>query len=381
MVPTKSETLKRLLARPWSREFVPDDGLIAARVPELPGCFAAGATWEEAHTNLEEALTTWLTSAIEMGNEVPEPRGDREPEEFSGRFSVRVPRFLHRRLAARAELEGCSLNQLVAVVLAEAFERPVTKQAGSDVREDITVDAIGGGVEGGVGPLKGIATYLRNRGEINLACLVYAFAAERTADGPGGAQEAAKELGTAGALARRERRMRLAETLWRQSLRRDFTNIRSNSSLGQLLHHQARYEEAIGFLERAASIDSYAKLFLGWSRLQLGLVNDDAETSAEGLANLTDALRNWAVYAPRAERSSWLRQVRRLYVSGPQFSKEVEQLISFANSNANWPRIGLDEVRDIAKLEDDDAEVGSAEALDAPAPRPQPRKRDVHSAP
>jgi predicted HicB family RNase H-like nuclease len=39
-------------------------------------------------------------------------------EEYSGKFVVRVPKFLHAALAAEAEREGVSLNQLVVVKLA-----------------------------------------------------------------------------------------------------------------------------------------------------------------------------------------------------------------------------------------------------------------------
>ena len=63
-----------------------------------------------------------------------------------------------------------------------------------DAYEDITSDAVAAGTDS-IGALKGIGTFLRNRGDINLACLVYAFAAERAAAGPGGAQEAAAGLG------------------------------------------------------------------------------------------------------------------------------------------------------------------------------------------
>jgi len=353
MAGTLSETVRQLLERSWSREFVPDDGLVAARVPELPGCFATGSTWEEAHANLEDALATWLTSAVELGNDIPAARGDEEPEEYSGRFSVRVPRSLHRRLAARAEREGSSLNQLVTTLLAEAVTESASTPTGSDAHEDITADAVSGG-PASIGALKGIGTFLRDRGDVNFACLVYAFAAERVATGSGGAQDAAKEFGTAGALARRERRLRLAEALYRQSLRRDFTNLRSNSALGQLLHHQGRYEEAITFLERAASVDSYARLFLGWSRLQVGLAAGQEDASSQGLTEVTDALRQWAAYAPRTERSSWLRQVRRLHVLGPRFREEAEQVVQFANSNANWPKISPHEVEEASSLVEDE---------------------------
>lgn len=362
MANLKNATVEDLLSKAWSREFVPDDGLISARVPELPGCFATGTTWEEAHTNLEDALEAWLTAAVELGNDVPEPRGDEEPDEFSGRFSVRVPRYIHRRLANRAEAEGCSLNQLIATLLAESVETPVRGQD-TDAYEDITADAVSERSDA-IGALKGIGTFLRNRGDINLACLVYAFAAERAGAGSGGAQEAAKEFGTAGALARRERRMRLAESLWRQSLRRDYTNIRSRSSLGQLLHHQGRYAEAVDFLEPVGDVDDYARLFLGWSRLQLGLSDKSKDMVDEGLSDLTAALRRWCAYAPRGERSSWLRQLRRLNLLGPRFRDEVGQLVQFANSNANWQKISVDEVEDSSKLDEDELDVAIDTAAD-----------------
>lgn len=352
-----NSTLEQQFARPWSMEIVGDGEVFAATVPELPGCVAEGATREEALGNLQDALESWLSAALESGIEIPVPRGESEPEEYSGRFSVRVPRSLHRRLAMRAEAEGCSLNQLVSTALAEVVDprSHTPRTPGSDASEDIAADAIAGDV-GSIGALKGIGTFLRNRGDINLACLIYSFAAERVATGSDGAQQAAREFGTAGALARRERRMRLAEALWRQSLRRDVTNIRSRSSLGQLLHHQGRFAEAVDLLEPVAGVDSYAHLFLGWSRLQLGLSGGDKDVVTQGLADVADELKRWSLNASRTDRSSWLRHVRRLYLLGSDFRKEVEQLISFANGNANWPKVSIEEVKDVAKLEEEDIE-------------------------
>lgn len=363
-----NQTIEQLLRRPWSRLLVPDDGVIAASVPELRGCFAEGSTMAEAVSNLDDALALWLSAAIETGAEIPQPQGEAEPETYSGRFSLRLPRSLHRRLAARAENEGCSLNQLLATLLAEAVGGDGTKESSGneDARDDITADAVAAGADS-IGALKGIATFLRNRGDINLACLVYAFASERVAAGPGGAQEAAKEFGTAASLAKRERRLRLAESLWRQSLRRDFTNIRSRSGLGQLLHHQGRYEEAIEYLQPVASVDEYAQMFLGWSRLQLGLASTPSQDDMveEGLADVVAALRRWCAYAPREDRSSWLRQLRRLSLLGPRFREEVNQLVSFANSNANWPKISPNDIEDVSRHEHEDqeapAEIATAE--------------------
>lgn len=363
-----NSTVERLLDRPWSRELVPDDGVIAARVPELPGCFAEGATLPEALENLQDALASWLSAAIESGSEIPTPRGEADPEDYSGRFSVRVPRYLHRRLATRAEVEGCSLNQLIGTLLAEVEAEPARKASapGTDAFEDITSDAVASGPHS-IGALKGIGTFLRNRGDINLACLVYSFAAERVAVGSGGAQEAAREFGTAGALARRERRLSLAESLWRQSLRLDVTNIRSRSSLGQLLHHQGRFDEAIEYLDSVADVDDYARLFLGWSRLQLGLSGERQDLTELGLADVTVALRRWCAYAPRTDRSSWLRQVRRLYLLGPMFRHEIEHLVAFANSNANWPKVVVDEVENVGKVDEDEVDPVQVGVRQAPA--------------
>ncbi len=175
MQQTTNETLEQLLRRPWSRELVPDGDSIAARVPELPGCFASGETFEEALAHLQESLRSWLDVALETGAQIPQAQGDNEVHEHSGRFSVRLPRSLHRKLVDRAAAEGCSLNQLVTATLAESVASDGTKarSASTDAYEDITADAIAGGIDS-IGAVKGIATFLRNRGDVNLACLVYA---------------------------------------------------------------------------------------------------------------------------------------------------------------------------------------------------------------
>ncbi len=55
----------------WSAE---DDAFIA-EVPELPGCAADGATYQEAIANAEVAVREWIETAQELGRPVPEPRG------------------------------------------------------------------------------------------------------------------------------------------------------------------------------------------------------------------------------------------------------------------------------------------------------------------
>lgn len=352
-VNAEAQSVEELIALPWSREVVADeDGVFVASVPELEGCFADGDSVEEALSNLEQVLREWLELAVEEHEAIPEPRRQ-SPDLYSGRFSVRLPRSLHRALSERAAAEDSSLNQLVAVFLASALgadvratgdvSRPEREHAGTDLHEDIAADAVAG-TRSSIGALKGIATFLRNRSDLNFACLMYGVAAERIA-ATEGAEVASNELGTAAALARRHSRMRLAESLWRESLRRDPTNLRSSSGLGQLLHHQGRYREAASYLEAPSAIDNYALLFLGWSLVLEEGASDDQYASQRGRMSIVKALQDWS-YQNRdaAQRDAWLRHVRRLIRLGPAWQDEAQGLIAFANANAGWPKIDTGEV-------------------------------------
>lgn len=42
--------------------------------PDLPGCFSAGDTLDEAMTNAAEALELWAEAMIETGQNIPPPR-------------------------------------------------------------------------------------------------------------------------------------------------------------------------------------------------------------------------------------------------------------------------------------------------------------------
>jgi len=55
----------------WSAE----DNAFIAEVPELRGCMADGATYNEALTNVEQVAHEWIETARELGREIPVPRG------------------------------------------------------------------------------------------------------------------------------------------------------------------------------------------------------------------------------------------------------------------------------------------------------------------
>lgn len=55
----------------WSNE----DEAFIAEVPELPGCAADGATYEEVLSNLETIVGEWIETAQELGHPIPTAKG------------------------------------------------------------------------------------------------------------------------------------------------------------------------------------------------------------------------------------------------------------------------------------------------------------------
>ena len=55
----------------WSDE----DQAFVVEVPELPGCMADGATYQEALKNAEITIREWIETARELGRPIPEAKG------------------------------------------------------------------------------------------------------------------------------------------------------------------------------------------------------------------------------------------------------------------------------------------------------------------
>ncbi len=51
------------------------DQAFIAEAPELPGCAADGATYQEAVANVELVIREWIETARELGRPIPAPRG------------------------------------------------------------------------------------------------------------------------------------------------------------------------------------------------------------------------------------------------------------------------------------------------------------------
>lgn len=93
----------------------PDGGYVI-EFPDLPGCLTQVDSLDELPFMVNDVRTLWLEVSYEQGFAIPFPT---YPEEHSGKFNLRLPRSLHRRLAESAEREGVSLNQYVVGLLSE----------------------------------------------------------------------------------------------------------------------------------------------------------------------------------------------------------------------------------------------------------------------
>ena len=97
-----SDTEYRFTVRPLTHE---EGGGYLVEFPDLPGCMSDGETVEETIANGEDAKRCWIAAMKEAGRPIPPPSV--EPAEgYSGKWQLRAPKSLHRRLAERAKREG-----------------------------------------------------------------------------------------------------------------------------------------------------------------------------------------------------------------------------------------------------------------------------------
>ncbi len=115
---TMGRTVERYMALPYRVELIPSvEGGYVVRLPDLPGCVSQGDTVEEAMEMIRDAQRGWLEVMLENGRPIPAPTGSAD---YSGKFTLRVPKRVHRALAEAADAEGVSVNLFAASVLAMA---------------------------------------------------------------------------------------------------------------------------------------------------------------------------------------------------------------------------------------------------------------------
>ena len=113
-------------------------------VPDLPGCFSAGDTLEDAMIQAEDAITAWIQAAIDDGKDIPAPSRIEALRaahpEFDGwlwalvkvdpamldntleRVNISLPRRVLHRLDARARNAGETRSGFIARMAVEGCE-------------------------------------------------------------------------------------------------------------------------------------------------------------------------------------------------------------------------------------------------------------------
>jgi predicted RNase H-like HicB family nuclease len=109
-------------------------------VPDLPGCFSAGDTLDEALAGAEEAAAAWVDAALDAGNAIPQPSPLdvlRDRPDFAGwtfgvitldpallddtteRVNITLPRRVLKRLDALAKAAGETRSGYIAQLTLE----------------------------------------------------------------------------------------------------------------------------------------------------------------------------------------------------------------------------------------------------------------------
>jgi predicted HicB family RNase H-like nuclease len=96
----------------WSEEDAQWVGLCA----EFPSLSWLAPTPEDALRGIRKTVAEVVKDMKAGGERVPEPISSRR---YSGKFMVRVPPAVHRRLAVEAAEEEVSLNRLISAKLSE----------------------------------------------------------------------------------------------------------------------------------------------------------------------------------------------------------------------------------------------------------------------
>ena len=112
-----------------------NDTAFGVVVPDLPGCFSAGDTLDEAVESAKEAAALWIDTALDAGTAIPPPSSleaarqnpgyaswilgivELDPGLFDDsidRINITLPRRVLRRLDAQAQSQGQSRGAFIA---------------------------------------------------------------------------------------------------------------------------------------------------------------------------------------------------------------------------------------------------------------------------
>jgi predicted HicB family RNase H-like nuclease len=116
--PNRKQQIRRLSARyPRVIEWSEADGFYVGSAPPLVGQCCHGAS----EAKVAAQLATIVEDLVEdiLDGKMPTPHGE-AARSYSGKFVIRIPKELHKKLALQAMARGESLNQFVAEALASS---------------------------------------------------------------------------------------------------------------------------------------------------------------------------------------------------------------------------------------------------------------------
>jgi len=143
-----------------------DDLLFNGSVAELPDVATFESTYQEAYELVIDAIKSLYQASVDASRPFPPPLRDVEVQNYSGRITLRMPKWLHAQLDGQAVAEGISLNQYLisllsafgsinAVVSSAVKKIHVTSSAQPSYRIYRDLDLIGTGITalaGGAAP-------------------------------------------------------------------------------------------------------------------------------------------------------------------------------------------------------------------------------------
>jgi antitoxin HicB len=187
------KTIDYYLNLPYTIEMIPglEFGWVVS-VRELPGCLSQGDDPDDAIAMIRDAMRCWLEVALEDGLLIPEPR---ELEQYSGKFVVRVPRWLHRELVRTTDQEGVSLNQFVSTALARAVGEHAASVEGAAARASAAGEATAR-LEAARSSLTALTASLRRGDATEALRLAEALGAQLRVDASGAVRPAGRQEAT-----------------------------------------------------------------------------------------------------------------------------------------------------------------------------------------
>ena len=103
------------------KESLEDETYYVARIAELPDVEDFGDSFEEARSLAIETIVSAHALCEKEGVSFPQPLEFKDSADASGRVTLRMPKYLHAKLAQESDKEEVSLNQYIVSSLSMSY--------------------------------------------------------------------------------------------------------------------------------------------------------------------------------------------------------------------------------------------------------------------